>query len=142
MALGTAGAIRIYQTKTGYRARVPVRDHDCHVRAVERNAASRIAAERALKRALRDRAPGKTGGDLSADSRVLLLGEAWHAGPDNLSPITLQAYRSLVDQPDRDLHGDLGGRSRHPRLTAGGSARRATAGRDRLQRRHTARPTP
>src|SRR3954451_7285294 len=92
MALGTVGAIRIYKTDTGYRARVLVRDYDGHVRAVERNAASKIAAERALKLALRDRAPGTTGGELTADSRVLLLAEAWFTSLDNLSPITLQAY--------------------------------------------------
>src|SRR3954452_18065666 len=98
MTLGTAGAIRICKTNTGYRARVLVRDYDGHVRAVERNAASKIAAERALKLALRDRAPGKTGGEVTADSRVLLLAEAWYAGLDNLSPITLQAYRNRLDR--------------------------------------------
>jgi hypothetical protein len=91
MALGTAGAIRFYKTATGFRARVLVRDYDGHVRKVKRIAGSKIAAERALKLALRDRAPGKTGGELTADSRVLLLAEAWYAGLDNLSPITLQA---------------------------------------------------
>src|SRR5919199_4033052 len=96
--LGTAGAIRIYQTDTGYRARVLVRDYDGHVREVERNAASRIAAERALKLALRDRAPGKTGGELAPDSRVLLLAEAWYAGLDNHSPVTLQAYSDRLDR--------------------------------------------
>src|SRR3954451_21545624 len=98
MALGTVGAIRIYKTDTGYRARVLVRDYDGHVRAVERNAASKIAAERALKLALRDRAPGKTGGELTPDSRVLLLAEAWYASLDDLSPITLQAYRDRLDR--------------------------------------------
>src|SRR3954454_1572579 len=82
MALGTAGAIRIYKTSTGYRARVLVRDFDGHVREVERNAGSKVAAERALKLALRDRAPGKAGGELTADSRVLLLAEAWFTGLD------------------------------------------------------------
>src|SRR4051812_10312684 len=90
MALGTAGAMRIYQTDTGYRARVLVRDYDGHVRAVERNAASKITAERALKLALRDRAPGNTGGEITADSRVPLLAEAWSAGRDALPPIPLQ----------------------------------------------------
>src|SRR5918911_3707096 len=90
MALGTAGAIRIYKTGSGYRARVLVRDYDGHVREVERNAASRIAAERSLKLALRDRAPGKTGGELAPDSRVLALAEAWFTSLDDLSPITLQ----------------------------------------------------
>src|SRR3954464_7468866 len=98
MALGTAGAIRIYKTTTGYRARVLVRDYDGHVREVERNAASKIAAERALKLALRDRAPGQTGGDLTADSRVWVLAETWYADLDNLSPITLQAYRDRLDR--------------------------------------------
>src|SRR3954451_8385260 len=105
MALGTAGTMRIYQTNTGYRARVLVRDYDGHVRDVERNAASKIAAERALKLALRDRAPGQTGGELAFDSRVLLLAEAWYASLDNLSPITLQAYR---DRLDRQLLPRLG----------------------------------
>jgi integrase len=105
MALGTAGAIRIYQTTTGYRARVLVRDFDGHVREVERNAWSKVAAERALKLALRDRAPGKSGGELTADSRVLLLAEGWYASLDSLSPITLQAYR---DRLDRQLLPRLG----------------------------------
>ena len=105
MALGTAGAIRIYKTDTGYRARVLVRDYDGHVRAVERNAGSKIAAERALKLALRDRAPGKTGGEITADSRVLILAEAWYASLSDLSPITLQAYR---DRLDRQLLPRLG----------------------------------
>src|SRR4051812_1548675 len=105
MALGTAGAIRIYKISTGYRARVLVRDYDGHVRAVERNAGSKIAAERALKLALRDRAPGKTGGEITADSRVLLLAEAWYGSLDDLSPITLQAYH---DRLDRQLLPRLG----------------------------------
>src|SRR3954449_13349831 len=105
MALGTAGATRIYRTNTGYRARVLVRDYDGHVREVERNAASKITAERALKLALRDRAPGNTGGELTAESRVLLLAEAWYGSLDNLSPVTLQAYR---DRLDRQLLPRLG----------------------------------
>src|SRR3954452_21066520 len=96
MTLGTAGAIRICKTNTGYRARVLVRDYDGHVRAVERNAASKIAAERALKLALRDRAPGKTGGEITADSRVSVLAEAWYSSLDDLSPITLPAYRDRL----------------------------------------------
>jgi hypothetical protein len=58
--VGTAGAIRIYKTTTGYRARVLVRDYDGHVRAVERNPGSKIAADRALTLALHDRVPGTT----------------------------------------------------------------------------------
>src|SRR4051794_33093704 len=98
LPLGTAGAIRIYKTNTGYRARLLVLDYDGHVREVERNAASKIAAERALKLALRDRAPGQTGGEITADSRVHVLAEVWYADLDNLSPITLQVYRDRLDR--------------------------------------------
>src|SRR3954465_11155876 len=95
LALGTAGAIRLYKTGTGYRARVLVRDYDGRVRAVERNAGSKAAAERALKLALRDRAPG---GELTGDSRVHLLAETWCASLSNLSPVTMQAYRDRLDR--------------------------------------------
>src|SRR3954449_12026210 len=105
MALGTAGLAGMSKTDTGYRARVLVRDYDGHVREVKRNAASKIAAERALKLALRDRAPGKTGGEITADSRVSVLAAAWFAGLDDLSPITMQAYR---DRLDRQLLPRLG----------------------------------
>src|SRR3954454_2953895 len=107
MVLGTAGALRLYKTDTGYRARVLVRDYDGHVRAVERNAASKIAAERALKLAPRDRAPGKTGGELTPDSRVSVLAEAWYASLDDLSPITLQAYRDRLDRQLLPRRGQL-----------------------------------
>jgi integrase len=98
LALGTAGAIRYYKTPTGYRARVLVRDYDGRVRALERRAPSTTAAERALKVALRDRAPTQTRGELTADSRVTALAEAWYAGLADLSPITLQAYRDRLDR--------------------------------------------
>ena len=98
LALGTAGAIRHYKTPTGYRARVLVRDHDGHVRALERRGATKTAAERALKLALRDRAPTQARGELTADSRVSVLAETWYAELADLSPITLQAYRDRLDR--------------------------------------------
>jgi hypothetical protein len=98
LALGTADAIRLYKTDTGYRARVLVRDYDGRVRALERRAASKTAAERALKLALRDRAPTQARGEITGDSRVSALAEAWYAGLADLSPITMQAYRDRLDR--------------------------------------------
>ena len=69
-----------YKTATGDRARVLVRDYDGQVRALERRAPSRTPAERALKVALRDRTPAQARGELTADSRVTALAEAWYAG--------------------------------------------------------------
>ena len=110
LALGTAGTIRCYKTDTGYRARVLVRDYDGVVRAVERRGPTKAAAERALKSALRDRAPVGAGGDITADSRVSALAEAWYAG---LADLVLQrhlfgavpesAARSVADSFRRSL---------------------------------------
>ena len=98
LALGTAGTIRCYKTTTGYRARVLVRDYDGAVRAVERRGTTKAAAERALKTALRDRAPVNASGEITADSRVSALAEAWYAGLADLSPVTMQAYRDRLDR--------------------------------------------
>jgi hypothetical protein len=98
LALGTAGAIRYYKTDTGFRARVLVRDYDGQVRALERRAASKTAAERVLKLALRDRAPAQARGEITAERRVSALAEAWYASLAHLSPITLQAYRDRLDR--------------------------------------------
>jgi integrase len=98
LALGTAGAIRCYKSDTGYRARVLIRDHDGVVRAVERRGPTKASAERALKSALRDRAPVGASGEVTADSRVSALAEAWYAGLTDLSPVTMQAYRDRLDR--------------------------------------------
>jgi integrase len=98
LALGTAGSIRCYRTDTGYRARVLIRDYDGAVRAVERRGPTKASAERALKSALRDRAPLGASGEISADSRVSALADAWHAGLTDLSPVTMQAYRDRLDR--------------------------------------------
>jgi len=105
LPLGTAGAIRIYKTDAGYRARVLVRDYDGRVRSIERHACSKVAAERALKVALRDRVPGQHGGEVTADSRVSVLAEFWYSHLEGLSPVTMQAYR---DRLDRQLLPRLG----------------------------------
>jgi len=76
---------------------VLVRDDDRRVRVIERHSA-RVAADWVFKLAMRDRAPGKTGGELTADSRVRLLAEAWYTTLDSLSPLTLQAYRDRLDR--------------------------------------------
>ena len=75
-----------------------IRDYDGAVRAVERRGPTKAAAERALKAALRDRAPVGGSGDITADSRVSALAEAWYAALADLSPVTMQAYRDRLDR--------------------------------------------
>src|SRR3954470_15015189 len=93
LPLGTVGAIRIYKTDAGYRARVLVRDYDGRVRSIERHARSKVAAELALKGALRCRVPDTRGADVTADSRASGLAEFWYGRLEGLSPIPMQAYR-------------------------------------------------
>lgn len=98
LALGTFGAIRYYKTDSGWRAITTARDFDGRTRRVERHGASKAAAERALKLAFRDRAKTQTSGDITGDTRVALLAEAWFAGLSGLSPVTMQAYRDRLDR--------------------------------------------
>ncbi|MCA0143795.1 tyrosine-type recombinase/integrase [Blastococcus sp. LR1] len=65
---------------------------------MERHAKTKAAAEAALRVALRDRARFDVGGDITPNTRVNVLAEAWFAGCKNLSPTTMQAYRNRLDQ--------------------------------------------
>jgi integrase len=98
LGLGTYGAIRFYKTDSGYRACTLARGYDGRTRALERHGRTKAAAERALKAALRDRAGEQTNGDISAESRVSILAEAWYTGLADLSPVTKQAYRDRLNR--------------------------------------------
>ena len=98
LALGTAGKIRVHATPSGHRAVAWYRDYDGKCRQVERHAKTKAAAQAALRLALRDRARLNVDGDITPDTRVDVLAEAWFSGLENLSPTTLQAYRKRLDQ--------------------------------------------
>ena len=80
-ALGTAGKIRLHPTPSGHRAVAWYRDYDGKSRQVERHAKTKAAAAAALRLALRDRARFDTGGEVTPNTRVNVLAEAWFAGP-------------------------------------------------------------
>ncbi len=106
LPLGTHGRIRIYRTTTGYKARTMVRDYDGHLRGVERNAATKSAAETALRVAVRDRGRVGIHAELTPDSKVTAVAEAWWASMTDLAPSTKQAYR---DRLDKQVIPGLGG---------------------------------
>jgi hypothetical protein len=98
LALGTAGRIRVHATPSGHRAVAWYRDYDGRCRQVERHARTKAAAEAALRLALRDRARFDVAADISPNTHVNVLAEAWFTGLENLSPTTMQAYRNRLDQ--------------------------------------------
>ena len=101
------GVIRVYRVANGYWARVLVRDPDGRTRTMGRRAASRAAAERALKEAFRDRVDVYAGTDITAETRVRELAETWFASLEAQSPSTRQRYRDRVDKQILPALGEL-----------------------------------
>jgi hypothetical protein len=97
LALGTAGTIRCYKpipatapaswSGTTTAPFAPWSGADHHG-----------PAEPALKTALPDRAPVHASGEITADSRVSALAEAWYTGLVDPSPVTRPAYRDRLDR--------------------------------------------
>src|SRR5689334_4858405 len=76
LPLGTGGKIRFERAGSGWCARCRFRDFDGVTRPVERTAATKGAAERALKEALRDRGHHKRSGELHPDVRFRVVIDA------------------------------------------------------------------
>src|SRR5688572_11388763 len=100
LPVGTYGKISIYPYAAGYRARTLYRDYDGVTRRVERHGRTKGAAERALRLALRDRVHVGAGADITPDTKLAVLAEAWFAEVSRLdrSPGTLRAYRERLDR--------------------------------------------
>jgi integrase len=101
LPLGTFGKIRIYQAPGGYRCRTLFRDYDGVTRPVERTARTRAAADRKLREALRDRAYASGDIDVTPDTKLVVVAEAWYrqvSQDGSKSPSTAQAYRDRLDR--------------------------------------------
>jgi hypothetical protein len=70
------------------------------VRECERTARSGAAAERALAKALRDRARIDVSAEITGDTKLSVVAEAWWTDfqRKDRSPNTLQAYRDRIDK--------------------------------------------
>ena len=98
--LGTHGKFRTYQAGAVWRSRCYVRDYDGVVRECERTGRSGAAAERALGKALRDRARIDANTEISGDTKLAAVAELWWVDfqRKDRSPTTLQAYRDRIDK--------------------------------------------
>jgi integrase len=100
LAVGTAGATRIYPITGGFAATVRFRDFDGTIRQVKRHGSTRGAASRSLAAAIRDRSNLAHGANFNLDTRVEEMAEVWFAALQNrdLSPSTIQLYRDRLDR--------------------------------------------
>jgi integrase len=99
LAIGTAGKIRTYGAGKSWRARCGFRDYDGVVRAIERSGTTKNSAERALKEAVRDRVRVDATAEISPDTKLRIVAEAWWAGFSfsDKSPGTKRIYRERID---------------------------------------------
>lgn len=99
LPLGTWGRITRTEVEPGlWRARANYRDFDGVTRRVEKRAMTGAKAERLLVQSLTDRRKQSGGADLTAESSVTELVEAWlaNADDDTRRPQTLDAYRAAI----------------------------------------------
>jgi hypothetical protein len=108
LSLGTSGKVLFATLPNGrVKARVKFRDYDGQVRLVSKTAASRAAAERALKaEPTVRRAPGGTGA-LTAGTRVSTPADTWLAAEHGWSTGTERTYRSTVRTQVEPAFGQL-----------------------------------
>lgn len=99
LRIGTAGAVNVYPRGNGYRAVCKFRDPDGVVRFVERKGKTKGAARRELALAVKERSRIATSSDITPDTQVPVLCEAWYAEvvARDLSPNTLRQYRDRLD---------------------------------------------
>ena len=100
LGIGTAGNITTKTLVSGrWEARARFRDYDGRTRQLRKTGASRAAAERALKAAIRDRTRTGATDELTGDSPLSVLAELWllsRESEGSVAPQTLDQYRSNV----------------------------------------------
>ncbi|SDN55034.1 Site-specific recombinase XerD [Allokutzneria albata] len=114
LPIGMHGKITVYKVgERRFRARTKVRDHDGVVRQVERWGTSKTAAEMNLKTALAERRRVSADNEITADTKIAVLGEAYLAKIDKavrngkLSPTTGDQYRYRFERHIKDGIGRL-----------------------------------
>ena len=100
LPLGTHGEIRYYRCGKRYQARTLYRDYDGVTRDIERWSTSKAAAGRVLKEALRDRLWVDSAAEISPDTKLTAVAEAWwlEFAESDSSPGTKRVYRERLDQ--------------------------------------------
>ncbi|MGH3684476.1 MAG: site-specific integrase [Pseudonocardiaceae bacterium] len=77
LPVGTAGEVRIYPVRGGFRARCLVRDYDGKVRELERFGRSQAKAKIRLREAVRDRHRVEADAEITSETRLAEVVRVW-----------------------------------------------------------------
>jgi integrase len=107
LAIGTAGAVRIYQRGDSFIACTLFRDIDGKTRSITRTGKTRGAARQALAQAVKDRQIGN--GDIGPETKVAVVAELWweEFQRGQPSPNTKRLYRDRLDRQILPSLGDV-----------------------------------
>lgn len=77
MPVGTAGEVRVYPVRNGFRARCLVRDYDGKVREIERSGPSEAKAKARLREVIRDRHRGDADAEITSETKLAEVVRVW-----------------------------------------------------------------
>jgi hypothetical protein len=77
LPVGTAGEVRTYPVRGGFRARCLVRDYDGEVRELERFGRSEAKAKIQLREAVRDHHRGEADAEITSETRLAEVVRVW-----------------------------------------------------------------
>jgi MoxR-like ATPase len=77
LPVGTAGEIRVYPVRDGFRARCLVRDHNGRIREVERSGSSETKAKARLREAVRDRGRVEADAEITGETKLSEVVRIW-----------------------------------------------------------------
>ena len=77
LPVGTAGEVRVYPARGGFRARCLVRDYDGKLRELERFGLSEAKAKVRLREAIRDRHRVEADAEITSETRVAEVVRVW-----------------------------------------------------------------
>lgn len=96
LALGTHGHIDAWRENGRWKARTRFRDYDGVSRQVLRTGPTRQAAEQSLQRALQTRGLPAGAGLITPETKIEALAKLWYEQLDDLSPSTMEAYKTRL----------------------------------------------
>lgn len=103
LPVGTAGEVRVYPIRAGFRARCKVRDYDGKVRHLERSALTTLKAKARLREAVRDRHRVEVEAEITSDTKLAELVRIWlvelhvEVAVGEKSPGTAQLYEATAE---------------------------------------------